>query len=70
MQQATSPTGNNKVPLTRPVSLTIHESMFEPLQKAAKDETEGSVSEWIRLRIYAQLLNKGYITTKDIRRLG
>lgn len=61
---------SNKVPLTRPVSLTIHESMFEPLQKAAKDETEGSVSEWIRLRIYAHLLNKGYIDKQDIKRLG
>lgn len=61
---------SQKVPLTRPVSLTIHESMFEPLQRAAKDETDGSISEWIRLRIYAHLLNTGRITPQDIQRLG
>lgn len=66
MQQSAS----SKIPLTRPVSLTIHESMMEPLRKMAEDRTEGSVSEMIRLCIYAELLNKGYISKQDIKRLG
>lgn len=58
------------VPMTRIVSFSMHEPMFEPLRKAAEDECEGSVSEWIRLRLYSALLNKDYISVQDIRRLG
>lgn len=64
------PAAPERVPMTRIVSFSMHEPMFEPLRKAAEDECEGSVSEWIRLRLYAELLNKGYIAVKDIRRLG
>jgi hypothetical protein len=61
---------NERIPLTRPVTITIHEPMFLPLKSLAEDMTEGSVSELLRLLLYNALLSKGKITSDDIRRLG
>lgn len=59
-----------KLPMTRPVSLTIHEPMFMPMLKLADDKYDGSVSELLRLLLYAKLLELGYITQADLLELG
>lgn len=60
----------SKMPMTRPVSLTIHEPMFMPMLALADLKCDGSVSELLRLLLYAELLKEGIITTDDILRLG
>lgn len=67
MTQAKS---KSKMPMTRPVSLTIHEPMFMPMLALADLKCDGSVSELLRLLLYAELLKEGIITTDDILELG
>lgn len=48
-------------PLTRPVTIMIHEQAYDSLRQAAKDKCKGSVSRYIRLLLYTELVSKGKI---------
>lgn len=48
-------------PLTRPVTIMIHEQAYDSLRLAAKDKCKGSVSKYIRLLLYAKLVSDGKI---------
>jgi hypothetical protein len=58
-----------RIPLTRPVTITIHEPMFIPTKLLAAEMTQGSVSELIRMLLYNALLKSNKITADDMRGL-
>lgn len=58
------------LPLTRPISIIIHEPVFPLLQAVAEDECGGNISEHIRLLIYMDLVTRGKLTTKLLKELG
>lgn len=69
MSQA-PPAQPSKIPMTRPVTITIHEPMFEPMKRMAEEYANGSVSELLRMLLYSKLMDKKYITTQDFKRMG
>ena len=46
------------IPMTRPISLVIHEQAYEALRSLAEETTRGSVSRYIRLQIYKSLIEQ------------
>lgn len=48
-------------PLTRPVTIMIHEQAYDSVRLAAKDKCNGSVSRYIRLLLYTDLVRTGKI---------
>lgn len=60
----------NKIPMTRPVTITIHEPMFEPMKRLAEEYANGSVSELLRMLLYSKLMNKKYITKETFKLVG
>lgn len=65
-----TPTIPLKVPMTRPVSITIHETMLQPTKRLAADFCGGSVSELFRMLLYRELAMRKYITPADLERLS
>lgn len=59
-----------RIPMTRPVPITIHEPMFEPMKKMATDYANGSVSELLRMLLYSKLMEKGYISAETFKLVG
>jgi hypothetical protein len=58
------------LPLTRPISITIHEPVFPLLQQVAEEDCNGNISEHIRLLIYADLVTRGKLNGKLLKELG
>lgn len=58
------------LPLTRPISIIIHEPIFPLLQEVTEDEYNGNISEYIRLLIYVDLVIRGKLTPKLLKELG
>lgn len=58
------------LPMTRPVTITIHEPMFEPMKRLAEQYSNGSVSELLRMLLYSKLMEKGFITTETFKLVG
>lgn len=59
-----------RLPMTRPVTITIHEPMFEPMKRLAEQYANGSVSELLRMLLYSKLMDRGLITGDDFKRMG
>lgn len=53
--------GPVSVPLTKPITIVIHEQIFPSLVILAADLAKGSISKTIRLLIYTELLRRGLI---------
>lgn len=47
--------------MTRPITILIHEQAFESLRTVAEEKTKGSVSKYIRLLVYTELVHQGKI---------
>lgn len=63
-------TAPTKLPMTRPVTITIHEPMFQPMKQMAEQYANGSVSELLRMMLYSKLLEKKLITPKLFKMVG
>lgn len=53
-------------PLTRKISITIHEAAYEPLQRLAMQDTDANVNKTIRMIIYQELIRRQLITTAQL----
>lgn len=58
------------LPLTRPISIIIHEPIYPLLQEVAMEDCEGNISEHIRLLIYSDLIVRGKLTQKLLKELN
>jgi hypothetical protein len=48
-------------PITRGISVTVHERMYPFIKKAARESKDGNVNEYIRMLIYKDLKERGLI---------
>lgn len=46
------------IPLTRPISLMIHEPVHDFIKEAAEQDAGGNMSDYIRILIYTDLLKR------------
>ena len=58
------------LPLTRPISLTIHEPVYELLLTAAEEDSHGNVSDYIRILVYLDLVRRGLLGGKLLKEIG
>ena len=46
------------IPLTRPISLMVHEPVADLIKEAAEQDAGGNQSDYIRILIYTDLLKR------------
>lgn len=52
--------------LTRGISLTVHESVWPKIVRAALTENDGNVNKYIRMLLYKDLFTRGLLTPVEI----
>lgn len=58
------------IPLTRPLSLTIHEPVYPLVITAAEEDHKGNISDYVRTVIYLDLVRRGILNGKLIKEIG
>jgi hypothetical protein len=48
-------------PLTRPITITVHEQVYDAIKEAADAKTKGSVSKYLRLLLYTDLVENKHL---------
>ena len=57
------------IPVTRPITIVVHEQVFPQIRSLADEMCHGSVSRAVRLLLYAEMLRRGLIDMSLIREL-
>lgn len=47
--------------MTRPVTIMLHENIYEALKTAAEQDTAGNVNRYVRVLIYTKLVASGVL---------
>lgn len=58
------------IPLTRPVTIMLHEPVFRLIKDVADDETNSNISDYIRSIVYADLLKRRVLTIEQAAELS
>lgn len=58
------------IPLTRPITILIHEPIFPLLREIAEEKHDGNVSDYIRLMLYTELITQGKLRPELLKEIG